>query len=85
MGLGFTIMEDAVMENGRYMNENFDTYLIPTILDIPIETTVTAIEELVPGDDYSQEGLAKLAQLLLLQLSFPPFMTLQEYGLINSQ
>jgi nicotinate dehydrogenase large molybdopterin subunit len=60
MGLGFTIMEDAVMENGRYMNENFDTYLIPTILDIPIETTVTAIEELVPGDDYGPRGVGEI-------------------------
>lgn len=60
MGLGFTIMEDAVMENGRYMNENFDTYLIPTILDIPIETTVTAIEDLVPGDDYGPRGVGEI-------------------------
>ncbi|WP_312095750.1 xanthine dehydrogenase subunit D [Niallia sp.] len=60
MGLGFTLMEDAVMENGRYMTENLDTYLIPTILDIPKETNVFAIEELVSGDIYGPRGVGEI-------------------------
>ncbi len=60
MGLGFTLMEDAVMENGRYMTENLDTYLIPTILDIPKETNVFAIEGLVNGDTYGPRGVGEI-------------------------
>ncbi|MEI2403427.1 xanthine dehydrogenase subunit D [Niallia taxi] len=60
MALGFTIMEDAVMENGRYMTENFDSYLIPTILDIPKQTNVTAIEHLEPGDDFGPRGVGEI-------------------------
>ncbi|WP_400247899.1 xanthine dehydrogenase subunit D [Niallia sp. JL1B1071] len=60
MGLGFTLMEDAVMENGRYMTENLDTYLIPTILDIPKETNVFAMENLVSGDIYGPRGVGEI-------------------------
>ena len=60
MGLGFTLMEDAVMENGRYMTENLDSYLIPTILDIPIETQVTALEELSQGDTFGPRGVGEI-------------------------
>jgi nicotinate dehydrogenase large molybdopterin subunit len=60
MGLGFTLMEDAVMENGRYMTENLDTYLIPTILDIPKETNVFAMEDLVSGDIYGPRGVGEI-------------------------
>ncbi|GKU82867.1 xanthine dehydrogenase subunit D [Niallia sp. NCCP-28] len=60
MGLGFTLLEDAAMENGRYMTENLDTYLIPTIADIPKETNVTAIETLVEGDDYGPRGVGEI-------------------------
>ncbi|HEO8418272.1 xanthine dehydrogenase subunit D [Niallia sp. FSL W8-0635] len=60
MGLGFTLMEDAAMENGRYMTENLDTYLIPTILDIPKETKVFAIEDLVSGDTYGPRGVGEI-------------------------
>lgn len=60
MGIGFTLMEDSVMENGRYLNENLDTYLIPTILDIPKETNVTAIETLEAGDDFGPRGVGEI-------------------------
>lgn len=60
MALGFTLMEDAVMDNGKYMTENFDSYLIPTILDIPKSTNVSAIEELEDGDEYGPRGVGEI-------------------------
>lgn len=60
MALGFALLEDAVMENGRYMTENLDTYLVPTILDIPKETNVTAVETLVEEDDYGPRGVGEI-------------------------
>lgn len=65
MGLGFTLMEDATMENGRYMTENLDTYLIPTILDIPKETNVFAIEDLVSGDTYGPRGVGEIGTVAI--------------------
>ena len=60
MGLGFALMEDAVMLNGRYMTENLDSYLIPTILDIPKVTNVIAIEDLASGDTYGPRGVGEI-------------------------
>ncbi len=34
-GIGYALMEDLKMENGKIMNENFATYIIPSALDIP--------------------------------------------------
>ena len=63
MALGFTLMEDATMDNGRYMTENFDSYLIPTILDIPKLTNVSAIEELEDGDEYGPRGVGEIGTI----------------------
>ncbi|WP_445487072.1 xanthine dehydrogenase subunit D [Niallia sp. 03133] len=65
MGLGFTLLEDAVMEEGRYMTENLDTYLIPTILDIPKETNVTALENLADGDEYGPRGVGEIGTVAI--------------------
>ncbi|WP_127956454.1 molybdopterin cofactor-binding domain-containing protein [Serratia microhaemolytica] len=34
-GLGYALLEDFNIEHGRVKSENFDTYLIPTIKDMP--------------------------------------------------
>ncbi|MBF7981092.1 MULTISPECIES: molybdopterin cofactor-binding domain-containing protein [Rahnella] len=34
-GLGYALLEDFNIEHGRVKSENFDTYLIPTIRDMP--------------------------------------------------
>lgn len=65
MGLGFALMEDAVMENGIYQNENFDTYLIPTIKDIPLQTNVIAIETLSKGDEYGPRGVGEIGTVAI--------------------
>ncbi|MGP7815835.1 xanthine dehydrogenase subunit D [Niallia sp. 01092] len=63
MALGFTLFEDATMENGRYMTENLDSYLVPTIVDIPTETNVIAIESLVDGDEYGPRGVGEIGSV----------------------
>ena len=44
------------MIQGRYVTENFDTYMIPGIGDIPTNMHVKAMEELCEGDSYTDEG-----------------------------
>lgn len=65
MGLGFTLNEDSVMENGRYHIENFDSYLIPTIKDIPFETTVTVDESLMEGDVFGPRGVGEIGTVAI--------------------
>lgn len=42
-GLGYALMEDFNIEHGRVKSENFDTYLLPTIKDMP-NIDVIAVE-----------------------------------------
>lgn len=35
MGLGFALMEEVEIKEGRVLTENFDSYIIPTSMDIP--------------------------------------------------
>jgi len=60
MALGYTLMEEAIMENGIYMTDNFDTYFIPTICDVPCKTSVEAIEKLVDGDPFGPRGVGEI-------------------------
>ncbi|CRK84848.1 xanthine dehydrogenase subunit D [Neobacillus massiliamazoniensis] len=60
MSIGFSLMEDCQMEKGEYTTENFDTYLIPTICDIPPEMNVYAIETLQPGDSFGPKGIGEI-------------------------
>ncbi|WP_175639506.1 xanthine dehydrogenase subunit D [Metabacillus schmidteae] len=65
MGLGFTLFEDSVMENGRYHTENFDSYLIPTIKDIPTETSVMVDEFLMEGDMFGPRGVGEIGTVAI--------------------
>lgn len=60
MAIGFTLMEDAVMEKSKYVTENLDTYLIPTICDVPPITSVEAIETLLEGDHFGPRGVGEI-------------------------
>lgn len=56
MALGFTLTEDAAMQESSYVRHNLDTYLIPTFRDSPQIIRVEAIEELPEGDTFGPRG-----------------------------
>ena len=41
-GLGFTLTEDMILQGGRYLAENLDGYMIPTIADAPNQPCLRA-------------------------------------------
>ncbi|MFN3641856.1 MAG: molybdopterin cofactor-binding domain-containing protein [Gemmobacter sp.] len=59
-GLGFTLTEDAVMTDARYVTRNLDTYLMPTLRDAPGRMVATALESLDPGDPHGPRGAGEL-------------------------
>ncbi|WP_121662396.1 xanthine dehydrogenase subunit D [Metabacillus litoralis] len=65
MGLGFTINEDSVMENSRYHTQNLDSYLIPTIKDIPKEMKVFVDESLMEGDVFGPRGVGEIGTVAI--------------------
>lgn len=65
MALGYTLLEEAQMMEGRYVTENFDSYLIPGIQDIPSNMHVRAIEDLWEGDSYGPRGVGEIGTVAL--------------------
>lgn len=65
MALGFTLMEDAIMEKGHYITRNLDTYLVPTIMDQCGLVEVEAIEHLPSSDDYGPRGIGEVGSVTL--------------------
>ena len=66
MSLGYTLMEDMKMVDGKYATENFDSYLMPNIVDVPFATNVYAIEELVEGDKYGPRGVGEIGTIAII-------------------
>ncbi|MBD2871158.1 xanthine dehydrogenase subunit D [Paenibacillus arenilitoris] len=65
MALGFALLEDAVMEEGRYMTRNLDTYLVPTIADQRGAVDVLPIEHLPEGDEHGPRGIGEVGSVTL--------------------
>jgi CO/xanthine dehydrogenase Mo-binding subunit len=65
MALGFTLTEDAQMDAGQYLTKNLDTYLIPTICDIPRGFALDAIEDLPENDENGPRGIGEIGTVVL--------------------
>lgn len=65
MALGFSLTEDAVMQEGMYARSQLDTYMIPTAADIPEEVRVDAAEELPEGDAFGPRGVGEIGTVAL--------------------
>ena len=63
MALGYALLEEAVMAQGQYLTNNFDTYLIPTIADQNGPVEVLAIEDLPEGDAYGPRGVGEIGSV----------------------
>ena len=59
-GLGFTLIEDMVVQDGRYCTDNFDGYMIPSVADAPQTSRVFALEDLEDHDAFGPRGVGEL-------------------------
>ena len=60
IGLGWTLMENMVTENGEIVNPNFFDYVIPTAMDIP-EITPILVEPIEPKGPFGAKGIGEPA------------------------
>ncbi len=56
MGIGYALMEEVVLENGRVLTPTFAEYLIPTALDITARITPVIIEVGDPTGPFGAKG-----------------------------
>ena len=59
MGMGMALLEDVPMQNGQFLLDNLDAYLIPTLADTP-EQRVDVIEAILGGECYPVRGIGEL-------------------------
>lgn len=58
--LGFALTEHVPYRGGLPLKQNLDTFLIPTIADMPCSTTTFVYEQLDEGDPYGPRGVGEL-------------------------
>ncbi len=63
---GYALMEHLVSEAGRIKNPYFSTYLIPTVLDVPLEVKSVVLEYPDPIAPWGARGMAEMPMLPLL-------------------
>jgi CO/xanthine dehydrogenase Mo-binding subunit len=57
-GLGYALVEEHVLRDGRIVNDQFSTYIIPTPLDVP-EIHSILVEHPYPWGPYGAKGLGE--------------------------
>ena len=57
-GLGYALVEEHVLQDGRILNDQFSTYIIPTPLDTP-EIHALLVEHAYPWGPYGAKGLGE--------------------------
>jgi CO/xanthine dehydrogenase Mo-binding subunit len=58
-GIGYALLEDVVMRDGRMANAQLTNYLVPTTLDTP-EIDVTIVENPYPHGPFGAKGVGEL-------------------------
>jgi CO/xanthine dehydrogenase Mo-binding subunit len=59
--LGYTLLENFQVLDGRVLTRHFSTYLLPTVLDMPVDVTPVVLELADPNGPYGARGVAEMA------------------------
>ena len=58
-GIGYALFEEVLLDQGRFLNPNFNRYLLPTSLDVPRELRTVAVEVLEPTGPFGAKGISE--------------------------
>ncbi len=58
--LGYALLEDFQIRDGRVLTPHFSTYLVPTALDMPVEIVPVILETADPEGPYGARGVAEM-------------------------
>jgi CO/xanthine dehydrogenase Mo-binding subunit len=58
--LGYALLEQFQIHNGKVLTTGFSTYLLPTVLDMPTEIVPIILELGDPNGPYGARGMAEL-------------------------
>jgi CO/xanthine dehydrogenase Mo-binding subunit len=63
--LGYALMENLISVNGQIRNPYLSTYLIPTVLDVPVEVKSVILEYPDPIGPFGARGMAEMPMIPL--------------------
>jgi len=58
--IGYAVMENLISREGRLLNPYLSTYLIPTILDVPLEVKSVILEYADPIGPFGARGMGEM-------------------------
>ncbi len=59
--VGYALLEHFQVKDGRVLTPYFSTYLLPTVLDMPVEVVPVVLELADPNGPYGARGVAEMA------------------------
>jgi CO/xanthine dehydrogenase Mo-binding subunit len=63
--VGYAVMEHLISQEGRIRNPYLSTYLIPTVLDVPVEVKSVILEYADPIGPWGARGMAEMPMIPL--------------------
>jgi CO/xanthine dehydrogenase Mo-binding subunit len=58
-GMGYALYEDLKLRNGKIISDNFNTYIIPTIHEVPPELVIDIVEDPFREGPYGAKGIGE--------------------------
>jgi CO/xanthine dehydrogenase Mo-binding subunit len=58
-GMGYAIFEDMKQKDGKIISDNFNTYIIPTVHELPEELVIDVVEDPFPEGPYGAKGIGE--------------------------
>ena len=58
-GMGYALYEDLKLVNGKVLSDNFNTYIIPTIHEVPQDLVIDIVESPFPEGPYGAKGIGE--------------------------
>lgn len=58
-GMGYALYENLKLANGRILSDNFNTYIIPTVREVPEELVIDIVEEAFSEGPYGAKGIGE--------------------------
>jgi CO/xanthine dehydrogenase Mo-binding subunit len=58
-GIGYALFEEVLLDGGRFLNTNFNTYIMPTSLDVPADIRTVPVEVKEKTGPFGAKGISE--------------------------
>jgi CO/xanthine dehydrogenase Mo-binding subunit len=58
-GIGYALFEEVVLRQGRFLTTNFNTYVLPTSLDVPMDIRTVPVQVREPAGPFGAKGISE--------------------------